>query len=522
MVDERVRVIFEGQDNLSGMFRSLRMGALALGVAITAATVALGVLLARQIGESIRQTVDYTLAINDLAQAFSITSEEASILYNLADDNRIEANGLTMALRTMARRGIAPTVEGLQLLARRYALLTDPTERATFLMENFGRSGTDMARIMDLGEEGLAAYVRGLDRGLIVTDENRAAVLRYYGALDNLHDSFLGVRMVIANAFMPALSTVMEGFTRIIQENAPALEEFFSNLGTWLERNAGRFVVIVRAMLGGDWETVRAQILKSLGPEMRTTVENFLNTLERFGDWARSERGQLVLGFLKGLGVGLLIVAGLIGAAFVISSIAVALGALAVPVFILALPLAALLGLIIALAFNIGGFRDAFITNLQHLPDDLRTIFEGIYRMFREWMVEIAEAIVATDWFQVGWGIIQGIISGVQAHAQDLIDVVVAAASGAWWAAKTVLGIHSPSTLFSEIGRNMMLGMAQGISGSSGLPQAAMAGSIPGVGYSAGAGGGGSGEDMRAIRDDIHWLVRSLPTALRDVMAKRR
>lgn len=80
-----------------------------------------------------------------------------------------------------------------------------------------------------------------------------------------------------------------------------------------------------------------------------------------------------------------------------------------------------------------------------------------------------------TDWGQVGKDIVQGIIAGIKAGWNWLLDTVRNLAKAAWEAAKGILGIDSPSKVFMEVGRNMMQGMAMGISGAERLPMAAAA-----------------------------------------------
>jgi len=76
----------------------------------------------------------------------------------------------------------------------------------------------------------------------------------------------------------------------------------------------------------------------------------------------------------------------------------------------------------------------------------------------------------------IGGAIIDGIKSGIEGAVAGLVGAAVGAALSAFNAAKSALGIHSPSALFADIGRNMMLGMAGGISQNAYQPAMAMAG----------------------------------------------
>lgn len=62
-----------------------------------------------------------------------------------------------------------------------------------------------------------------------------------------------------------------------------------------------------------------------------------------------------------------------------------------------------------------------------------------------------------------GQSLIQGLIHGAESMVGNLVNTVKGAANSAVDAAKHVLGIHSPSTVFAQIGQNIGLGLAQGV-----------------------------------------------------------
>lgn len=92
----------------------------------------------------------------------------------------------------------------------------------------------------------------------------------------------------------------------------------------------------------------------------------------------------------------------------------------------------------------------------------IQLICEGasaIYSFFAGMGGKIWDELKKTDWIQVGKDIINGIIEGIQSFAkgfgkyfQFIIDVF-----------KDLFGIHSPSTLFSDFGKNLIQGLINGI-----------------------------------------------------------
>lgn len=115
----------------------------------------------------------------------------------------------------------------------------------------------------------------------------------------------------------------------------------------------------------------------------------------------------------------------------------------------------------------------------------------------------------------IGSNIIQGIVNGVTGAAGRLIDAVKGAVGNAIEGAKNLLGIHSPSRVFREIGQYTMQGAALGVDDDADLlsksTDNAMRGMIstaqdivvPGVGNVAG------GES--AV---INWLAENLPAII--------
>lgn len=115
----------------------------------------------------------------------------------------------------------------------------------------------------------------------------------------------------------------------------------------------------------------------------------------------------------------------------------------------------------------------------------------------------------------IGSNIIQGLVNGVTGAAGRLIDAVKGAVGNAIEGAKNLLGIHSPSRVFREIGRYAMQGAALGVDDDADLLSTstdnAMRGmistardiAVPGVGNVAG------GES--AV---IGWLAENLPAII--------
>ena len=139
--------------------------------------------------------------------------------------------------------------------------------------------------------------------------------------------------------------------------------------------------------------------------------------------------------------------------------------------------------LITAAAELIAKFSAALIS---HLPDLLNcgaalltTLVDGILRSIEN-LGEAALACIAKltgvwdgsmdEWGHIGENIVNGLLNGITGMWDTLVSTVKGKVSGMVSTVKNVLGIHSPSKVFTEIGENVTQGLVNGI--NTGAPAA--------------------------------------------------
>ena len=142
--------------------------------------------------------------------------------------------------------------------------------------------------------------------------------------------------------------------------------------------------------------------------------------------------------------------------------------------------------LITAAAELIAKFSAALIS---HLPDLLNcgaalltTLVDGILRSIEN-LGEAALACIAKltgvwdgsmdDWGHIGENIVTGLLNGITGMWDTLVSTVKGKVNGMVSTVKNVLGIHSPSKAFTEIGENVPQGLVNGI--NTGAPAAEQA-----------------------------------------------
>lgn len=139
--------------------------------------------------------------------------------------------------------------------------------------------------------------------------------------------------------------------------------------------------------------------------------------------------------------------------------------------------------LITAAAELIAKFSAALIS---HLPDLLNcgaalltTLVDGILRSIEN-LGEAALACIAKltgvwdgsmdEWGHIGENIVAGLLNGITGMWDTLVSTVKGKVNGMVSTVKNVLGIHSPSKVFTEIGENVTQGLVNGI--NTGAPAA--------------------------------------------------
>ena len=100
-------------------------------------------------------------------------------------------------------------------------------------------------------------------------------------------------------------------------------------------------------------------------------------------------------------------------------------------------------------------------TRITQLPRTVGQAFQNAVNSARRFISSAAS---------VGSNLISGFVNGVKRAAHRLISAVTGAVSNAINGAKRLLGIHSPSRVFKDIGINTMLGAAIGIEDTSKKP----------------------------------------------------
>jgi len=184
------------------------------------------------------------------------------------------------------------------------------------------------------------------------------------------------------------------------------------------------------------------------------------------------------------LRVGRVAVYGLLGA-FALFAV------VAIPVLLAVGAMATMIaGPFIILSALIGGLVMGAIAVFSAFADNWSAGFKAIKKELWGFWSDITEL----DWASMGGAIIDGILSGLTAGLAPVAEAVGNIGQAAWDKFASVLGIHSPSKVFAELGAAIPAGVAQGVNQNAGAGQDAAAGIVqpPPAAESGGGQRGGS------------------------------
>lgn len=193
------------------------------GISLTGAgAIAAAGLAIKEVSKAINETVDYNSQIKDTARLLGLTTEETSRLVQAADDLFVSEDTLKTAFQAASRQGIDVSITGIKSLSEQYLELNPGVERAQFLMKAFGRSGADMGKLMEVGADGIDKAMGAIGDSLVVTQKSIEQSDEYKRNLDNLSDSWTGLKIAVGNGVIPVLNAFLsteQDADEIMQQN---------------------------------------------------------------------------------------------------------------------------------------------------------------------------------------------------------------------------------------------------------------------------------------------------------------
>jgi tape measure domain-containing protein len=134
---------------------------------------------------------------------------------------------------------------------------------------------------------------------------------------------------------------------------------------------------------------------------------------------------------------------------------------------------------------------DGIQTTISNVPGIIGNVFSQIIGVVAPVLTNLGTSITGKfneikstlrdligDFISIGEDVISGILTGLENNAGSLIDYLTGVIEDLIKQIESMLGIASPSKVFAGIGKNMMLGLAHGITTSIGVPRGMLAGAL--------------------------------------------
>lgn len=351
------------------------------------------------------------------------------------------------------------TIAGLQNV-------TDETQRTYLAGQLLGKGATELGPLLNTSADDVAdmrAQVHDLG-GVMGSDAVKAAAA-YQDSLQNMQYAFSGIKNNISGELLPTLTLIMDGITKMLtgggDEVAAAVGDLVVSLSGQLTAQAPRMMSVALTFVAA-------------------LVTGLLSALPDLTGAAIELVGALLLGLADQLpGIMTAAMSALLGIVDKITSpesitlliqaamqlmLALARGLItAIPQLIDAVPgiitnlvesFYAMLPEIIGVGIEIViALASGLVSNAGHIIAAVPRLVETIVRGFL--------ADVKSYW-NIGKSIVDGIRQGIVEQWQRLKSDVSNLFTGLVSWIKNLLGIHSPSRVFADIGQNMAAGIGDG------------------------------------------------------------
>lgn len=351
------------------------------------------------------------------------------------------------------------TIAGLQNV-------TDETQRTYLAGKLLGRGATELGPLLNTSADDVAdmrAQVHDLG-GVMGSDAVKAAAA-YQDSLQNMQYAFSGLKNNISGELLPTLTLIMDGVTKMLtgggDEVAAAVGDLVVSLSGQLTAQAPRMMSVALTFIaalvtgllsalpdltGTAIELVGALLL-GIAEQLPGIIVAAATAVQGIADKLTAPESITLL-VQAAVQILLALANGLVGALpELIDTIPIIITNL-VDAVLASLPeiVEAGLQIIIALASGI-------ITNSGHVLAVVPKLIVALVHAFGSYVSSVAG---------IGKAIIDGIRKGITEQWQRLKSDVSHLFTGLVDWIKKLLGIHSPSRVFADIGQNMAAGIGDG------------------------------------------------------------
>lgn len=376
--------------------------------------------------------------------------------------------------------------------------MEEGTERTMLATQLLGRAGTDLGPLLNEGTEAIEEQLEMAEKyGMVMSDEAVKASAAFGDSMTTLQGTMSGLKNRMMGEFLPSLTKVTDGLALVFTGDMSGIDQMVEGIGEMGDQIAEMLPKIME--VGGPLlEALATAILDHL-PDLAETAFEVLSSFGGFVIEALPQLAStavtLISTFASDIGTSLptLIPAATEAVVTIVNGLISNIPQLIPAALQLIVGLGSgLIQAIPTLLSNIptiigslvGGLLDQLpticqtgIDLLSGLVDGLSTIIANVTAPIGEIISSLVEGFLqgVSDMADVGRQLVEGIWNGISNMTEWIGQKIKGFGSTVLDGLKSFFGIASPSALFrDEIGRNLVLGFAEGITGNEKLVEDAM------------------------------------------------
>jgi hypothetical protein len=177
MADNQVQILINAVDNASSKMKGVSSGLTDMvGKYLTAAgaisaVVAISKKVIDYYVEGTKKLLAYGDAIENFTRLSGASNEEAQKLIIMSERLDVAQDQLARGLKELTLNGIAPTVDNLIELGDEYRAIQDPTDKAKWAFEKFGKAGQEVTKMFSATKSQLQALSAEVAVSSVLTDQ---------------------------------------------------------------------------------------------------------------------------------------------------------------------------------------------------------------------------------------------------------------------------------------------------------------------------------------------------------------
>lgn len=441
-----------GKKFSGGLLGSIGKGVAVVGAAGAAATTALVA--------STSATADYADEIDKMSQKLGVSSTFYQEWDAVLQHSGTSMSSMTSTFKTLANASqdatadqqaafaaLGMSMDQVQQMSTEELFqsviaglqgMTEGTERAAIANDLLGRGSMELGALLNTSAEDTQGMIDTVhELGGVLSEDGVKAGAQFNDSLQDMQTAFAGLKNSVTTSFLPGMSMVMDGISGLVagtDDGAANLSAGFSTIIEQLANSTSTILPTVMEVIGTLVTSVAEQ-LPTILPQLVTSVIDILISL-----------------IPDLIDAGFQLLTGIIGAMpEIIEHIVTALPEI-------------ITGIVNGLIENIPQIIEAGVQLLIALVTDLPTIIVEIAKAVPDIITGIIDAFVEAgpEIAEMGKNLLEGIWQGIQDAAAWLWEQVSGFFTGLISDVKGLLGIHSPSKVFAEIGGFMADGIGVG------------------------------------------------------------